>query len=273
MQLEDHLGDIIRKARKMTDTTAAAAARAAHISETDLATLEDSGTPPPKINLGALAPIISLNPKKLQTIASGWLPQKTELTRWPELRSFVSSGEGMTVNSYLLWDAATREAALFDTGMDAQPVLDCIAKNKLQLRHIFITHSHWDHVEALPKIRAAWPMAHIHSNIAKAPAAQRNQPGASIHVGALRVTHRDTPGHADDGVTYLIDGWPGNSPTVAIVGDTILAGSMCNGNGQWELAKKKIREEILPLPDATLLCAGHGPLTTVAEEKANNPFF
>ena len=117
MQLEDHLGDIIRKARMMSAVAPAAAALAANISETDLAALEDSGVLPPKINLPALAQTLGLDPKKFQTIARGWLPVKTDLTRWRELRPFVSSGDGLSVNCYLIWDAATREAALFDTGV------------------------------------------------------------------------------------------------------------------------------------------------------------
>jgi glyoxylase-like metal-dependent hydrolase (beta-lactamase superfamily II) len=76
-----------------------------------------------------------------------------------------------------------------------------------------------------------------------------------------------------DGVTYLIAGWPSGASTVAAVGDTLFAGSMGNGNGQWELARKKIREHILSMPPETLLCPGHGPLTTVAEELEFNPFF
>ena len=273
MILEDHLGDIIRKARLMTGITSATAATAANISETALAALEDSGVSPAKINLAALAEDIALAPEKLQGIANGWLPAPVNLTRWRSLRQFVSSGEGLTVNVYLLWDDTTREAALFDTGIDAQPVLDCLTENHLQLRHIFLTHSHWDHVEALPKIRGARPQAHIHNSSPQAPVAQRNQPGKIIRLGALNITHRATPGHAVDGVTYVINGWPENDIAVAIVGDTILAGSMCNGDGQWELARTKIREEILTLPEATLLCPGHGPLTTVSQEKLHNPFF
>ena len=273
MQLEDHLGDILRKARLMSHATPAAAARAADISETELAALEESGQPPPKINLPALALVLGLAPEKLLGLARGWLPAKTDLTRWRELRTFASRSNELIVNCYLVWDAATRDAALFDTGLDALPVLNCIKENNLPLRHIFITHSHWDHVEALPKIRAAWPAAQLHSGSPGAPAAQRNQPGATIHVGALRVTHRDTPGHADDGVTYLVSDWPAHAPAVAMVGDTIFAGSMGRGNDSWDLARQKVRAEILILPDATLLCSGHGPLTTVGEEKAHNPFF
>jgi len=57
------------------------------------------------------------------------------------------------------------------------------------------------------------------------------------------------------------------------VGDAIFAGSIRRGNQSWDLAKQKVREQILTLPPETLICPGHGPLTTVAEEKAHNPFF
>ena len=273
MQLEDHLGDILRKARKMSGVAAASAASAAGISENELATLEDSGQGAAKINFTALAALIGLDAKKLQVIADGWRPAVEDLRRWQNLHVFITADDSMTVNCFLAWDAAARAAALFDTGMDAQPALDCLAENQLELRHIFITHSHEDHIEALPKFRAAFPSAQIHSASKAAPKSQQIQPGEIFSAGSLQISHRETPGHADDGVTYFIAGWPGNPPRVAIVGDTILAGSMCNGNGQWELAVKKIREEILTQPDETLLCPGHGPVTTVAQEKANNPFF
>ena len=61
--------------------------------------------------------------------------------------------------------------------------------------------------------------------------------------------------------------------TVEFVGDSIFAGSMGRGNQSWELARQKVREQILTLPPDTLVCPGHGPLTTVAEEKEHNPFF
>jgi glyoxylase-like metal-dependent hydrolase (beta-lactamase superfamily II) len=273
MQLEDHLGDILRKARKMSDVSAAAAALAAGLSENELTALEASGRTAQPVNCPVLGKTLGLHPRKLAAIAGGWLPAEKELRCWRELRVFTTAAEGLTVNAFLAWDADTREAALFDTGTEARPVLDCLAENQLQLRHIFITHSHWDHVQALPEFRPAFPQAQLHTGSINAPAAQRNQPGETIALGGLRITHRETPGHAMDGVTYLISGWPGGAATAAIVGDTIFAGSMGNGNGQWDLARKKIREHILSLPPETLLCPGHGPLTTVAEELQNNPFF
>ncbi|HYA79017.1 MAG TPA: MBL fold metallo-hydrolase [Candidatus Nitrosopolaris sp.] len=273
MNLEDHVGDIICKARTMSGVSAATAAQAAAISEAELSALEESGHCGKRPDLAALAKLIGLNPAKLAGIANGWLPAEKNLTPWRELRVFSSAGEGLTVNCYLVWDEVTREAALFDTGLDAKPILACIAENQLQLRHIFITHSHWDHVDALPKIREAFPKARLHSGSRNAPVDQRNKPSEIVHLGGLRVTHRETPGHAEDGVTYIVGNWQEDAPHVAVVGDAIFAGSIGRGNQSWDLARQKVRDQILSLPPATLLCPGHGPLTTVAEEKEHNPFF
>ncbi len=273
MQLEDHIGDIVRKACVMNNISSAAAAGAAGLSEEKFKNFAKTGQSAEKINLAAVAKLTGLNPAKLEAIAGGWLPAPKDLSAWRELRVITTADAGLNVNCYLVWDEVQRDAALFDTGLDAQPVLDMIAAEGLTLRHIFITHSHWDHVEALPKIRAAWPKARVHTSSKTAPVDQRNKTSEIIHLGGLRITHRETPGHADDGVTYLIGNWQEDAPHVAIVGDTLFAGSMGNGNGAWELAKQTIREQILSLPPETLLCPGHGPLTTVAEEKAHNPFF
>jgi hydroxyacylglutathione hydrolase len=177
------------------------------------------------------------------------------------------------VNCFLVWDEVSREAALFDTGFDAKPILDCIAENRLDLKYVFITHSHYDHVTELPKIRAAFPKVRVRSSSKSAPVDQRNKTAEIVHLGGLRVTHRDTPGHAEDGVTYMVGNWQEDAPYVAVVGDTIFAGSMGRGNPDWNLAKQKVRDQILTLPADTLLCPGHGPLTTVTEEKEHNPFF
>lgn len=274
MNLEDHLGDIIRKARgDMSQIAAGAAAKAAGLSGPELAALEETGRIDKQPDFAALAGLIGLNPSKLEGIANGWLPTEKDLDAWHGLRVFTTAGEGMTVNCYLVWDEATRDAAVFDTGFDAKPVLDGIAENQLQLRHVFITHSHYDHVEGLPQIRKAFPKARLHTGSRAAPVDQRNKPNEIVHLGGLRITHRETPGHADDGVTYIVGNWQEDAPHVAVVGDAIFAGSMGNGNGQWDLARQKIREQILTLPPQTLICPGHGPLTTVAEEKEHNPFF
>ena len=271
VNLEDHLGDIIRKARAMNNVSTSAAATAAGISESELATLEETGTFNGTINFAALEKILGV--RRLEGIVNGWLPSSKDLSQWRELRVFTTADDGLTVNCYLVWDEVTREAALFDTGLDAQPILDCVAENQLQLRHIFITHSHYDHVQALPQLRAAWPKARIHSGSKSAPVEQRIRANDFIMLGSLRVTNRATPGHAVDGTTYIIGTWGDDAPHVAIVGDAIFAGSMGSGNDSWALAKEKVSEQIFTLPAETLICPGHGPLTTVAEEKEHNPFF
>ena len=111
------------------------------------------------------------------------------------------------------------------------------------------------------------------SSSKSAPVDQRNKPAEIVQLGGLRVTYRETPGHAEDGVTYMVGNWQEDAPLVAIVGDAIFAGSLGRGNPDWNLARQKVRDQILTLPAGTLLCPGHGPLTTVAEEKLNNPFF
>jgi hydroxyacylglutathione hydrolase len=273
MNLEDHLGDIVRKARTMSNVSAAAAARAAGLTEAELAVLEESGKATNKTNLGVLAELVGLHPGKLEAIAKGWLPSAKNLEAWCELRCITTTEGGMAVNCYLVWDEVSREAALFDTGWDAQPVVELIAENQLQLRHLFITHSHEDHVAVLDVLREKFPKVRLHSGAKTAPVDQRNRSNDFIHLGNLRITHRDTPGHAEDGTTYIVGTWPEDAPHVAIVGDAVFAGSIGRGNQSWDLARQKVREQILTLPPETLLCPGHGPLTTVAEEKAHNPFF
>ncbi len=81
-----------------------------------------------KINFAALGKILGLHPQKLEAIANGWLPAAKDLSAWRELRVFTTAGEGLTVNCYLVWDEVTRDAALFDTGLDAKPVLDCLVE-------------------------------------------------------------------------------------------------------------------------------------------------
>jgi glyoxylase-like metal-dependent hydrolase (beta-lactamase superfamily II) len=273
MNLEDHLGDIIRKGRKSANIPAEAAAKAAGLTEAELGALEESGKVIKKPNFAALAALTGLNPGKLEGIAHGWLPSEKDLSAWRELRQFQTEEGGTAVNNYLVWDEVSREAALFDTGWTAQPAIAIIEENQLQLRHIFLTHTHPDHIAGLAQLKEKFPKAHVHTNSKSAPPQQRNRANDFTHLGSLRITNRDTPGHAEDGVTYIVGNWPEDAPHVAIVGDAIFAGSIGSGNQSWDLAKQKVREQIFSLPPDTLICSGHGPLTTVTEEKAHNPFF
>lgn len=273
MNLEDHLGDIIRKGRKAANANAEAAAKAAGLSVAELEALEESGKITGKPDLTALAALLGLHPGKLANIAKGWLPSEKDLSLWRELRVFQTEQNGIVVNSYLIWDEVSRDAAMFDTGWNAQSAIAAIEENQLQLRHIFLTHTHEDHIAGMAALREKFPKAHLHTNSKSAPPQQRNRSNDFIHLGSLRITNRETPGHAEDGVTYIVGTWPEDAPHVAMVGDAIFAGSIGTGFQSWDLAKQKVREQIFSLPPDTLICSGHGPLTTVGEEKANNPFF
>jgi len=273
MHLEDHLGDILRKAREAASVAGAAAAQAAGIAEDELIALEQTGQRIKPLNLPALAALIGLNPKKLENIANGWLPATHDLSLWRELRVITTVRDGITVNCYLVWDEISREGALFDTGWEAAPILDVIAENSVQLRHLFLTDTHEDHIAAMGAIREKYPKLFLHSNSKTAPPQHRNRANDFIHLNSLRLTNRDAPGHAEDGVIYIVGNWPEDAPHVAIIGDTLFAGSLATGLQSTELLKQKVREQIFTLPPDTLLCPGHGPMTTVGEEKAHNPFF
>lgn len=272
MHLEDHLGDIIRKARAMSGVGSIQAAQAAGLSESDFNTLEETGKPTGPIRFEALAPLLELNTGKLSGIKD-WLPSEKDLSTWRELRQISTTESGNEVHCYLVWDEVTREAALFDTGWDAAPVLECIEREQVQLKHLFMTHTHHDHIAGMTRLREVYPKVFLHTDAKSAPPQHRNRRNDCIHLGSLRITNRQTEGHAEDGVTYIVGNWPEDAPHIAIVGDAIFAGSMGGAAQNGSLAKQKVREQILSLPMTTLLCPGHGPLTTVAEEKEHNPFF
>ena len=89
-------------------------------------------------------------------------------------------------------------------------------------------------------------------------------------MNSLSLVAKHTHGHSVGGLTYIIDGL---EKPVAVVGDAIFAGSMGGGMVSYTDALRTNREKIMSLADDTILCPGHGPLTTVREEKQNNPFF
>ena len=271
--LEDHLGDILRKARKAANMSLEALAAVVDLSSEELHGLETSGHINRRPDFGKLADRLALNPGKVEAIANGWEPARMDLGIWRELRLITTTRAGNAVNCFLAWDEVSLDAALFDTGWEAGPILDLIDKNGLHLKHLFLTHLHEDHVAAMEDLREKFPKLHLHTNSKTVPPQHRNRANDCLQLGSLRITNRETPGHAEEGVTYLIGNGPEDAPHVAIVGDTLFAGSIATGFQSWELLKDKIRNQILSLPEDTLLCPGHGPLTTVAQEKTHNPFF
>jgi len=174
------------------------------------------------------------------------------------------------VNAYLVWDPATKEAAVFDTGADASKILEEAATRGLSIKHIFITHTHGDHIFDLDRLREKTGAAVWSGNREPVQGTQIFDPGKSWQLGKLNIESRLTWGHSKGGVTYVVSGL---ERPIAIVGDSIFAGSMGGGNVSYPDAVKGNVEQILTLPSTTVIAPGHGPLTSVGEEQKNNPFF
>ena len=273
MTLEDHAGDVLSKARTARGVSTEEAAALAGLEIRAYQQFEQTGqgSPPPRFD--RLAGRLGLHAGCLAALVSGWLPEARDLGRWRQLRQITTTA-GMAVNCYLVWDPTTRGAALFDTGWDARPVFELVGKHELELQHLFITHGHHDHVAALAPIQRRFPALKVHAASLRAPGNPQNRPEDEIEVGGLRVKVRPTPGHTDDGTSYVIERWPGSAPPVAVVGDVLFAGSMGRtGGAAFRAAKQAVREQILSLSPDTLICPGHGPVTTVGEELASNPCF
>jgi hydroxyacylglutathione hydrolase len=264
MHLEDHLGDIIRKARTAARVSASKAAQALRLPPAELEALEQTGQAPAQADLRALALLVGLHPRKLEEFARGWRPPEIRLARWRELRQISTVQGGNLVNCFLAWDPRSRQAALFDTGWDAAPVRALLEKHRLVLEHLCVTHAHQDHIAALATLENLFPGLAVHRATGQAE--------AEFACGSLRLSLRPVPGHAHDGAAWIISGWPDQVPAVACVGDTLFAGSMAKGFISTTQLRASVRRELLSLPPETLLCPGHGPVTTVGEERAHNPF-
>lgn len=220
--------------------------------------------------LTAVATALGLVPDRLDRIArEEYHPDPGPI---PEcFKMFTSSFGGiMDVNCYLVADPRTGQAALFDTGTDPEPVFECVRQNRWTPDTIYLTHSHRDHIACLRRIVNRWKCpVRVHRR-ASLPETSPVEWGDFFSLGILTITARQTTGHAADGTTFVIDGL---DRPVAIVGDAVFAGSMGGGKISYEEALETNRQNILSLPPDTLLCCGHGPLTSVAQEIRNNPFW
>jgi len=218
--------------------------------------------------LRKIAPHLNLAPATLvESAHKSWKPQPHSL---PGLACCTTDYFDMKVNAYLVWDPSTRKAAAFDTGADATPLLREINSHRLSVSHILLTHTHGDHIADLELLRAQTG-AQVHVSFREPiHGAQTFQDDAVFQVGPLSIETRLTSGHSVGGTTYVISGL---DQPVAVVGDALFAGSMGGGKISFNDALENNRKKILTLPDDTILCPGHGPITTVGEEKLHNPFF
>ncbi|MBI5598392.1 MAG: MBL fold metallo-hydrolase [Deltaproteobacteria bacterium] len=197
----------------------------------------------------------------------------------------------LDVNCYIVWDKKTRDAVIIDPGGDAAVIEEEALDRGLTVRHIINTHGHFDHVGADEELKHSMEAGvAIHfsdrallENFGRqcaqfGCAAVKRNPSADLFIEdgmelgfgglALRVLH--TPGHTPGGVTLLIEG-----EKVIFTGDTLFAGSVGRTDlpgGSSDTLMDSIKEKILPLGDDVMVFPGHGPETTVGDERRSNPF-
>ena len=266
--IEDFNEDIVGKAMRGLQITTPQLSASTGIPESAISAILDGSSNDPA-SLRAIAPALNLHAEKL--VNADWQPQPVAVTG---LATFNTRWHDMRVNAFVVFDPATKAAAIFDTGADCTPILDFIKTEQLRVVAIFITHTHADHVADIHRLQSltSHPPTFINSlefRLFDASANAMNE-GDTFKIGSLRLRTLLTNGHAVGGNSYVIEGL---ERPLAIVGDSLFARSMGGGKVSYADALKNNREKILTLSEDTVICPGHGPLTTVAEERAHNPFF
>ncbi|MDO8578884.1 MAG: MBL fold metallo-hydrolase [Dehalococcoidales bacterium] len=192
------------------------------------------------------------------------------------------------VNCYLLGDEAARVGIIIDPGAEPETILKRVKNLKLDIKSIVITHGHFDHTGALKEIKDATgadiaihaedarrlgakdPMAATFGISYSTPPAPNRllKDGDIIRAGSLQLQVLHTPGHTPGSICLLGDG-------VVFTGDTLF----CSGIGRTDLPGgspekilDSIRNKLMVLPGNTTVYPGHGPETTIGQERRNNPF-
>lgn len=183
------------------------------------------------------------------------------------------------------------DAVLIDPGGEAERLLDMISASGARLREIWLTHAHVDHLGALQDVIDALGPLPVRMHPADAPlyrdaaiwaaglgltvpaptvATTPLADGEELRVGAVRARCLHLPGHAPGHVVFAFD-----EAGVVIAGDTLFLGSIGRTDlpyGDEATLLAGIRDRLLVLPDATRIVPGHGPATTVGDERRSNPF-
>jgi glyoxylase-like metal-dependent hydrolase (beta-lactamase superfamily II) len=202
----------------------------------------------------------------------------------------------LQVNTYIVGDPATGDAVVIDPGGQAPEILQVIQEEGLTLQRIINTHAHFDHVtgvEALKQAagvpfclhRADLPilesygrqLAYFGLPGGEPPAVDEYlEEGQAIKVGDVALHVLFTPGHTPGHVTFVRNAPSGDTgPRVAFAGDVLFQGSIGRFDfpgGDYQRLMRSIREVLVPLGDDTVIYPGHGPATTIGQEKVWNPF-
>lgn len=194
-------------------------------------------------------------------------------------------------NAYLIADPDTAEAAVIDPSWDGHLILAEAQKRAWRIGHLWYTHAHFDHIGGAAAIADALnplPLVALHPDdhvlwraggggrmfgLAIDPGPEPSidfTHGQTLRLGSNIFEVRYTPGHTPGHVILYCAG-----KNICFCGDLIFAHSVGRTDlpgGNWDTLVRSIREQIYSLPENTRLLSGHGPETTVGEEKVSNPF-
>ncbi len=196
----------------------------------------------------------------------------------------------LQTNCYILACEETMQAAVIDPGWNGRAIAATADEQGVQISHILLTHAHFDHVGGLAELKqetaapifihpeavemletAVMSAAFFQLKIpAPPPPDQMLAPGQTLQVGNLKLDVLCTPGHAPGHVCFYLP-----DQAVLFDGDVLFQGSIGRTDlpgGDYPLLMASIRDQLMPLPDETHVFSGHGPQTTIGDEKARNPF-
>jgi glyoxylase-like metal-dependent hydrolase (beta-lactamase superfamily II) len=197
----------------------------------------------------------------------------------------------VATNAYLLFAPGRDDAVLVDAPPDAlAAIAPTLAKHKRRLTALLLTHGHWDHMADAAACRKAGAAVYAHAadrEWIEQPMMQADFMVPGVEIAPVKVDHFLTQGQILKvaGLSFEVRHVPGHAPGnvlfysaefhAAFVGDAIFAGSVGRTDlpgGDWAQLENSIRRQIYTLPPDTILYPGHGPTTTVAEERATNMF-
>ena len=267
IELEDFHEDILAKTMRGLSMGKGVLAERLGVDKSRLEAVLASGVDEEVI--GKMANELELDEGKLLISArKEWYPVPLNISG---IKQFNLPFGGMRVNAYVVWSKESKQAWIFDTGPTAEPILDFLTHESLSLDSIFLTHTHPDHIACLEELKQKTgnPPVFVHK-LESLEGVESIEEGFEHILGNLTLKALHTHGHSVGGVSYLIDGL---EKPVAIVGDALFAGSMGGGIVSYTDALRNNREKLMTLPDETIVCPGHGPMTTIGEEKRANPYF
>lgn len=271
--LEDEFGDIIGKARRGLGLSVASVAEQVGFAAGDIEKMESYDLTPDQAGVDRLAAVLGLDSGRLGAIArKEWEPHPCDFAAAENIAIEHFLVEEYNANVYLLVNKDTQTALLIDAGGLGDEVVQRVSQSGVRLLAVLITHGHSDHTDWVSAIRQGTGAdVYVHASDVAINASKLGtgvkalQGNEDLAFEGFAVKVVPTPGHTAGSVSYVI----GNA---AFTGDTLFSGSMGRCSLAYPEMLQAIRDQILTLPPGTKLLPGHGPATTVEEERAHNPF-